>query len=105
MRVHELALVGALSIAPGSLAGYAPIHTSCPTGPLVRAANGLSSAEANYRQQRKAVADQALTSWLQKTDPSFQTNTTLPTIAMSTSGGGYRSLLVGAGLIQGTNDI
>ncbi|RHZ67855.1 hypothetical protein CDV55_104077 [Aspergillus turcosus] len=85
----------------GIEAGYAPIHTTCPDIPLVRPASGLSSAESAYRQQRKQIADQNLAAWLTKTDSGFQTNGSLPTLALTTSGGGYRSALVGAGVIQG----
>lgn len=58
---------------------YAPRKTTCPSTPLVRAASGLSDNEETYRVARKAVADQALKTWLTKTDPGFGT-AELPTV-------------------------
>ncbi|KAH8651887.1 lysophospholipase [Tricladium varicosporioides] len=79
---------------------YAPVTGTCPSGSLVRPANGLSDSEEAYRVARKAVADVALKAWLKKTNSGFGTSN-LPTIALTTSGGGYRSMLSGAGVIQG----
>jgi lysophospholipase len=82
-----------------ALSPYAPVTTSCPSSSLVRAADGISTAESSYIQQRQSNANQALAAWLQKTNPSFPTDN-LPIIGLTTSGGGYRSLLTGAGVIQ-----
>ncbi|TVY31951.1 Lysophospholipase [Lachnellula occidentalis] len=79
---------------------YAPIDATCPSESLVRAASGLSANEEAYRVSRKAVADEALKSWLAKTSPDFGTDE-LPTIALTNSGGGLRAMLSGAGVIQG----
>ncbi|EKD21438.1 uncharacterized protein L3040_006182 [Drepanopeziza brunnea f. sp. 'multigermtubi'] len=78
---------------------YTPQVSECPGTPLVRAADGLSDSEEAYRVTRKAIADEALKSWLMKTNPEFGT-AELPTVALTTSGGGYRSLLSGAGVIK-----
>lgn len=80
---------------------YAPTKVACPSGSLVRAANGISSSESAYRSARYSLASTNLASWLKKTNASFTTSGTLPTLGLTTSGGGYRSLLVGAGVIQG----
>lgn len=79
---------------------YAPTSGVCPGTPLVRPATGLSSSETTYITGRKAKAAVALQAWLQKTNSGFQT-TALPSVALTTSGGGYRSLLCGAGVLQG----
>lgn len=97
-------LLGVLNIvfaAPAAIAGaeYAPKPVACPSTPLVRAASGLSSAEAAYTGARKSIASAALGDWLKKVNPSLQA-TNLPTVALTTSGGGYRSLLTGAGVVQ-----
>ena len=79
---------------------YAPIRTSCPSTPLLRPADGLSPSESAYLAGRKFKADAALKAWLLKTNSTFQTSK-LPTVALTSSGGGYRALLSGAGVIQG----
>ncbi|KAJ9219823.1 hypothetical protein DTO169C6_7814 [Paecilomyces variotii] len=83
---------------------YAPTPISCPSSSLVRPADSLNSNEASYVSQRKQKADKALSSWLSKTNPGFVVNGTLPTLGLAVSGGGYRSLLVGAGVIQGFDE-
>ncbi|XMA14846.1 hypothetical protein WAI453_007637 [Rhynchosporium graminicola] len=85
------------------LADYVPVKGPCPAKPLVRPANGISDDEETFRVARKAVADEALKKWLLKTNSAFGT-TDLPTVAMTTSGGSYRSLLSGAGVIQALDD-
>lgn len=85
--------------APVVVSGYAPTPATCPSTPLVRTASGTSSSESAYVAARKSVASAALGNWLKKVDPSFQTSN-LPTVALTTSGGGLRSLLTGAGVIQ-----
>ena len=87
------------SAAPTAVSGYAPRAVTCPSTPLVRTASGISSSESAYIAARKPVASAALGSWLTKVDAGFPT-TNLPTVALTTSGGGLRSLLTGAGVIQ-----
>jgi lysophospholipase len=79
---------------------YAPISAACPSTPLVRPADGLSTAESTYLGGRKLRANAALKSWLRKTNSAFDTSK-LPTVALTSSGGGYRALLSGAGVLQG----
>ena len=79
---------------------YAPTIAVCPTSPLVRAATSISSSESTYITARKAKANAGLAAWLKKTSPSFDTSA-LPTLALTSSGGGLRALLNGAGVIQG----
>lgn len=91
-----LALGPALALAASA---YAPLDVSCPGSTLVRSASGISDSEASYLSSRKATADVALESWLSTALPGVDT-TSLPTLALSVSGGGFRSLLTGAGVIQ-----
>ena len=79
--------------------GYAPIPVTCPNSPLVRAASGLSASESAYIAARQTTASMALGNWLQKVNSTFSTSN-LPNVALTTSGGGLRSLLTGAGVIQ-----
>lgn len=83
-----------------ALSPYAPVPASCPTTPLVRRAQGISSSEAAYIAHRKPLAAQALAAWLKTTGAAFAAPKTYPTLAITTSGGGLRSLLCGAGVIQ-----
>jgi len=80
-------------------AGYAPIPAACPNTPLVRTATGLSAAESSYISARAPIASAALGAWLKNVNTEFSIND-LPAVALTTSGGGYRSLLTGAGVIQ-----
>ncbi|KAF2097096.1 lysophospholipase [Rhizodiscina lignyota] len=83
-----------------ALDAYAPVSATCPSGSLVRPATGLSSSETSYIASRKPKASSSLSSWLKKTNSGFST-TNLPTLVLTTSGGGYRSLLSSAGVVQG----
>jgi lysophospholipase len=56
--------------------------------------------EKIYFTQRYSKASRALATWLQRISSTFLTSN-LPVVALTTSGGGYRSLLTGAGVIQG----
>ncbi|CAN8099881.1 unnamed protein product [Discula destructiva] len=92
----------ALALAPAAAFAaslYAPIDASCPGSTLVRSASGISASEATYIASRKPNADAALTSWLASALPDLSPSS-FPTIALSVSGGGFRSLLTGAGVIQ-----
>ena len=88
----------AVSTAPAHSL-YAPQWSDCPTNPLVRPATGVSENEQLYVDKRKRLATAALRNWLEGVDTSFDT-TKLPTLAMASSGGGYRSMLIGGGLVQ-----
>ncbi|KUI73279.1 hypothetical protein VM1G_09115 [Cytospora mali] len=91
-----------LSLAPaGALAAsaYEPVPAACPSTTLVRSADGISDSEATWITGRKPVADAALETWLATALPSVDTSS-LPTLALTISGGGFRSLLTGAGVIQ-----
>jgi len=84
-----------------ALTPYAPSTAICPTTPLVRpASSGVSSSEQAYIKQRKAHADIALASWLSKSGLKFPKPKKYPTIGLTSSGGGYRALLCGAGVHQ-----
>lgn len=95
---------------------YAPVQTTCPSTQLVRQADAVSAAEANYIAQRYSTASQALATWLSGIDSSFgfspvshskrqwtdwdTQQAKAPVIALTSSGGGYRAQLTGAGVIK-----
>jgi lysophospholipase len=80
------------------LSPYQPVSAKCPDTPLVRDATELGSEESSYVSSRKTKADAALSAWLQK-QGSFS-NGSQPIVALASSGGGYRALLAGAGVIK-----
>lgn len=87
-----------LSKRQSGLTPYQPVSTECPERPLVRDATELSTQESDYISSRKEKADEALAAWLEK-HGSFNTDSQ-PTVALASSGGGYRALLSGAGVVQ-----
>ena len=100
VQVSQLLALGGFATALSLPSGYAPIPAACPSTPLVRAASGISSSESAYIIARHTIASVSLAAWLEKTNSGFPT-TKLPIVGLTTSGGGYRSLLTGAGVIQG----
>lgn len=90
---------GISSSVQAALSGYAPVPAICPSTPLVRTATGISASESSYISSRAPVASAALGAWLTKVNSAFST-ANLPAVALTTSGGGLRSLLTGAGVIQ-----
>lgn len=101
-RVLISALLAAVASAADSPA-YAPSTTTCPSGgALVRSGNTqISDAETAYVAGRKPVADAALSTWLDSVSPGLgASSASLPTIGMSVSGGGWRSLLTAGGVLQ-----
>lgn len=97
MLSHILLTLGPVGALAAS--AYAPASSTCPTGSLVRSADGISDSEAAWAVERKTVTDSALRSWLESALPGVETSS-LPTLALSISGGGFRSLLTGAGVVQ-----
>lgn len=85
-----------------ALTPYAPVTASCPASPLVRPANSLSSGESNYVSHRNTKARKALYAWL-GSQGHYGTYGTSPSavVGFTSSGGGYRSLLTSAGVVQG----
>ncbi|KNG80620.1 hypothetical protein ANOM_011136 [Aspergillus nomiae NRRL 13137] len=82
-----------------------PKYTACPSMSLVRDASGLSTDELKFLEKRKSKADAALINWLSRTSNQFDVEgVKLPTIGLTTSGGGYRSMLTGAGVIQAMDE-
>lgn len=100
--------------APRAVNGYAPVQATCPSTQLVRKADGVSAAEAAYISKRYQKASQALASWLKTVDESFECGQggwssrggygkhggKAPVVALTSSGGGYRAMLAGAGVIK-----
>lgn len=97
-----LAALPAIATSP-----YAPTTTTCPETPLIRDGNtALGTREATYLAGRKTKADAALRTWLEAQSPGLGTSNTssMPTLALSVSGGGWRAMLTGAGIMQGLDE-
>ncbi|SMR53293.1 unnamed protein product [Zymoseptoria tritici ST99CH_1A5] len=77
---------------------YAPKPGLCPSTPLVRIAQGLSSSEQAWYNNKKPKADAALRSWLRQFG-SFNVNS-MPTIGSALAGGFLRASLLSAGIHQ-----
>lgn len=107
LSLTALLYTGLASAAPARRATnpYAPVSTACPSTPLVRQADSISDAEASYIGQRYTKASQALESWLANINSGFGSvsaeGVKAPLIALTSSGGGYRAQLSGAGVIKG----
>ena len=112
-----LGLTTASPILARAPSDYAPVPATCPSTQLVRQADGLSSAESDWVGKRYAKASASLEQWLQGIDPSFVAGNgswgprgswsewngqqgKAPVIALTSSGGGYRAMLSGAGVIK-----
>ncbi|CCF60650.1 hypothetical protein KAFR_0L00430 [Kazachstania africana CBS 2517] len=95
--------------------GYAPGNVTCDNDiNIIRNASGtLSSNETNWLEKREVVVEEALQSFLKRAFTNFSdssildhlfknssSTSNLPKIAIAASGGGYRAMLSGAGMIS-----
>ncbi|KAF2097806.1 lysophospholipase [Rhizodiscina lignyota] len=93
--------VSAWSWSLNNITGYAPFIAQCPQdGNIVRNAVGISPGEALFLANRKPKASMALKIWLGGLKAGFDTRY-IPTIALTSSGGGFRACLAGAGVVKG----
>jgi hypothetical protein len=107
--LYLLTLIMGLVLSVNSQS-YAPINVTCPPALIRSGDNGLSPLESEYIFQRITKATESLQAWLELLDlkdfnvSSFLANTSnAPTLAIAFSGGGYRAMLNGAGVFQGTH--
>jgi len=98
--ISDLPIPTGLSSA---VSAYAPVQAACPASPLIRPATSASTSEATWVSARISKANAGLAAWLKKINSGFDTSS-LPEVGLTTSGGGYRSLLNGAGVIQAFDD-
>lgn len=98
------------ALAASAVANYAPIKVECPKDVNIsRPADGLSHQEADYINERHKKTSKALREYLGGLDikargnNTFDTdsflNETSPKLAIAAAGGGFRAMLVGAGVI------
>ncbi|KAF5660283.1 lysophospholipase plb2 [Fusarium heterosporum] len=105
-------IVATSSSIPTYGSAYAPKHATCPSGAIVRDAKGVCAAESDYITRRHREASSALRKWLRSVDEGFNEvtkewsahgngeGTNAPVVALTSSGGGYRAMLSGAGVVK-----
>lgn len=107
--------IRALSNSPSG--NYAPATVACPsTRPTIRGAgSGLSSSERDWLIKRRAATVQPMKDFMSRANiAGFDAESylndqaknvaNLPNIAIAVSGGGYRALMNGAGVLAGMDD-
>ncbi|QLL35062.1 hypothetical protein HG536_0H04380 [Torulaspora globosa] len=94
---------------------YAPVEVSCDTSiQLVRKADGLSQNETEWLGKRDNHTKEALKTFLEGATSSYSNNSLIarlfsddsnvPRVAVACSGGGYRAMLSGAGMLAAMDD-
>lgn len=78
---------------------YTISEVRCDGVQLVRRGQSISPGEQAYVKQRAKKTGEALQKWLDSTGETFRLNR-MPTLAMVSSGGSYRAMLMGAGVVQ-----
>lgn len=115
MKVYGLVslfAVSAIADAWSPSNGYAPSVVSCDKDiQLVRKADALSPNETQWLEKRDDVTREALRSFLERATEGFSDNalisqlfessddSSVPRIGVACSGGGYRAMLSGAGML------
>ncbi|SMN18907.1 similar to Saccharomyces cerevisiae YOL011W PLB3 Phospholipase B (lysophospholipase) involved in phospholipid metabolism [Maudiozyma saulgeensis] len=104
---------------PKIASNYAPKRIKCPNDsnkPLLREANSISFEESKWLHKRKQVTVPALKNFLLRATENFEDNSfvdqlfqddednNVPKIGIAISGGGYRSMLTGAGILSAMDD-
>ncbi|KAL4725738.1 Lysophospholipase 1 [Fusarium chlamydosporum] len=108
----SVVIAAVASSIPAAGSPYAPRRATCPSTSLIREASGISVAESDFITRRHRKASAALEIWLRSVDKGFASATTewsshnhgqrfkAPIIALTSSGGGYRAMLSGAGVVK-----
>lgn len=98
-------------ISAYQLSSYAPFQVSCPHDQnYTRTAASLSNDEKNWLQGRKKITNEKLISFLKYANlvdfnPSeFINNSSIGNIGLAFSGGGYRAMLAGAGMLAALDE-
>lgn len=95
---------------------YVPANVTCPNDiNLLRNATGLSQSEIDWLKKRDVNTREALESFLKRVTSNFTSNSSasnlidqlfstnssnIPKIGIAASGGGYRAMLSGAGMVS-----
>nr|OQO17926.1 hypothetical protein B0A51_12857 [Rachicladosporium sp. CCFEE 5018] len=110
--IRETAQVAARAFAANAPHGYTPQTNACPSdAPTIRNASGLSPNETAWLEVRRQATIDPMKQLLARLNISgldtdkyisdHQSNVSnLPNIGIALSGGGYRAMLNGAGVVQ-----
>lgn len=105
-------LVASLAAAWAPRNSYTPSTVSCPDDiVLVREANGLSHNESEWLRHRRPIAKEGLREFVTRATKNFSDSSLIdkvfggneshaPVVGIGASGGGYRAMLSGAGMIS-----
>lgn len=105
-------VVAGLAAAWSPSNSYVPSTVSCPDDiVLVREADGLSHNETEWLKRRRPIAKEALHDFVKRATRNFGDSSLVnrvfggneshsPVVAIGASGGGYRAMLSGAGMIS-----
>lgn len=115
MQLQDLILALALATnqvnAWSPTDSYAPGNVTCDSNiNLLRKSDGLSTNETEWLKKRTTIANQALKNFLNRGTANFNdksildkifngNDTNVPRVGIAASGGGYRAMLVTAGMI------
>lgn len=105
---YYVLLLVAVSVLASSPSGtYAPGKSQCPASSGLREGNDISKSEKEWIQERHEKTDAALRDYLDNAnltdfdvDDFFDNQNRSVNIAISVSGGGYRAMLSGAGMLS-----
>lgn len=102
--------------SPDAPNGYTPASVDCPsTRPAIRNASSLSPNETAWLEKRRPITISAMRTLLTRLnitgfdagsyfDTHSSNSSALPNIGIAVSGGGYRALMTGAGVIAAFDD-
>lgn len=110
--IYSSLITAKSSKKPKIASNYAPKRIQCNLNnkSLLREANSLSVNESNWLRKRTEITTPALNDFLLRATKNFENNTfintlfedpkNVPKIGIAISGGGYRSMLTGAGILS-----
>ncbi|SCW01515.1 LAFE_0E01354g1_1 [Lachancea fermentati] len=110
MSVLLISLLAASTVSAWSPTnGYTPGNVSCASDiNLVREASGLSPNETDWLKKRDVITKDALKNFLDRATTNFTNSSivsdlwsagNIPKVGVACSGGGYRAMLSGAGML------
>lgn len=111
----SILIIGTAKAAALQSSPYAPVEVPCDSSiQLVRTADGLSQNETEWLEKRDTHTKEALRNFLEDATSDFSNSSLIsrlfsndsnvPRVAIACSGGGYRAMLSGAGMLAAMDD-